>query len=240
MEATLVSVSSCQGLLDTVLNLRLGFSPVRSQQLVFRGEAKQSFDFERRIQSFQKIHDKVAILLEAKEPKRSPLIFPAHRSMPDHVQMVQFDEVQPPAADFIRHGEHLAAALPWEAENEMRAQQYSAVSRPRQGVEPAAIIMTAVDAQEGLVVDRLQPVLDRHETCSCQVFEPGDLGFIHAVGAGPDRESHDIGMFERSLIKRYQSVKRSMGIGERLEVDDESLSFVSNASVSILIESTSR
>src|ERR1051326_2520257 len=95
--------------------------------------------------------------------------------------MMDFQSVDPDSRHFIRHRQPLFASFPGKTENQMRADMYRSVTSEIDGSQECCVIVTAIDATEGIVIDRFHPELQRNEDPSRDLLNHRDLVFIHAV-----------------------------------------------------------
>src|SRR5206468_1660327 len=93
IEAPLIRVAFREVLLDVVLDLGLGLSPARSDQLAVGRETEEALQPDRRIQALQELGDEIEILRIGKDGKRLPLVLAPESRVPHDVQVMELQKI---------------------------------------------------------------------------------------------------------------------------------------------------
>jgi hypothetical protein len=220
-EDSLAGVTPGKLLFDIPPNLSSRLVPPWPDQLSVRRMAEEPFDADRGTQPLEKIRHKLEIFDILEKPVRGSSMLQRHRRIPDNMEMVDFYGVEPHFGESRRHPQHFGARFPRKAENHMRPEPDTTATAACDRLHPASVVVAAIDASEGGIVDRLKPVLDHDEAPSSRLLEPCKFVVVDAVRTGSDRKTRDIPVSQCRLIERDQLFKRSMGVAERLKIDDE-------------------
>jgi hypothetical protein len=175
-------------------------------------------------QKGEKITHSIDIGFPAETLIGSGLIETVKRRVPNDIEQVDFDSLHVRLTQSPGCGKHIALLLPGKTKNDVNADLQPPVSRAIHGLAKGLDVVAPVDTIQCPIVDRLETVLNG------KIFYPAiEFGekiedrFIHAVGPCANRETHNVRHGQRLLVEVSQPFKRSIGVGERLKIGDESL-----------------
>ena len=208
---------------EVVQELAPGLVPDRRDENIIRRRGEQTLEHDVRREEFEEIGNQRDIFLIAQRGKRLGLIQVRKSRVPDDLKLVKFQEPERKPRELVRHGKHVIARLRRKTEDQVRPDFDAPSSGHGQGTLEAVVIMPPVDERQGPVMDGLEPVLHKDKTVHRQLFEKGDLLFVHAVRTGPDGKPDNAGLLKRLTVQPLQRSNRRIGVREWLEVDDELL-----------------
>src|SRR3990170_4097433 len=99
------------------------------------------------------------------------------------------------------------------------------------GVPETGVVMTAVYELQSAVVDGLESVLNEDQMVPRERCEERDLLLVNAVRPGADGKPDHAGDVKRLAVEMIEGLRRRIGIGIRLKVNEELLRAVSGAEI---------
>src|SRR5262249_2976888 len=156
--------------------------------------AEHSFDHNLWIEAFDKLAKQRQVFFVFENPKRAAGVLGSQRGAADDVEMMNLQSVDADTRHLVRHREPLLAGFPWKAENQMRANVDRTAASHLHCLEECAIVVAAIYAFQGVVVDRFDAEFERDKRATPDLIDHVDLLFIDAVRPRPDRQAHNVRM----------------------------------------------
>src|SRR5262245_16034346 len=137
------------------------------------------------------------------------------------MQMMDLHHVHLQSRHFICHREPLLARLPWESKNEVGPDVKRGSFDKFHRTQNSRVVMSAIDAPQRVVINRFDSEFQRDESPAADLVDHADLLFVHAICTRPHGKAYNVRMIQGIRIEATQVLGLCVGVGKRLEVDDE-------------------
>lgn len=218
---SLISAAAAHFAIDGVQNFRLAQVPMRSDEQISRSFAIKTFDDDVRIQSLDESNDDVYSLWKIKNKKRLGFKLSCQRRAANNVQVVNLDRVETEAIDRCWHGQPLFLGLVGETDDNMATEMKAAIAAALKCFDGARKVMAAIGQTQGIIINRFDPVFERHKIIARNLGKHLQDFFAHAIGPRANRQADNVGMVERFAIHAFEIGGISISVGVRLKVGDE-------------------
>lgn len=202
-----------------------GFSffpcPARGDQLFLVGITGNALDDDVRWKKRQEFRSQGDIFALGKTTVLSCKVPLLQNGPPNDVQEVDLDGLDVHGSQEPSGGEHIFPCLAGEPQDDMGADGNAAGTGAPNGIHERLHVMTPPNEKQGGIMRRLQTKLEPDGMFFGQGFETVEHRVRYTVRARPNREADDLRVLQRLPVQPFQDFKRSVGIGESLEIGQE-------------------